>query len=131
MLIYLDTAIVIYAIEGNAHWKGRAMARLQAAHLAGDDLVTSHLTLAECLVKPLRIGDSSLEADYRTFLSHTFLVEHPLEVFDRLAHIRATTTIKIPDALHLATAIHHGCDVFLTNDDRLSTFADVPVEVLP
>jgi hypothetical protein len=33
--------------------------------------------------------------------------------------------------LHLAAAIEAGCDRFLTNDNRLTTFPDLPVEVLP
>ena len=37
----------------------------------------------------------------------------------------------LADALHLAAAIESGCDVFLTNDDQLSGFPDIAVEVLP
>ena len=37
----------------------------------------------------------------------------------------------LADALHLATAIEHGCDVFLTNDNQLANFPDIKVEVLP
>ena len=31
--------------------------------------------------------------------------------------------LKTPDALHLATALHHGCTEFWTNDDRLRAAA--------
>jgi hypothetical protein len=37
----------------------------------------------------------------------------------------------LADALHLATAIEAGCDVFMTNDNPLSNFPDITVEVLP
>ncbi len=37
----------------------------------------------------------------------------------------------LADALHLAAAIEFGCDVFLTNDNQLSNFPDITVEVLP
>jgi hypothetical protein len=37
----------------------------------------------------------------------------------------------LADALHLATAIESGCDVFLTNDNQLSNFPDITVEELP
>lgn len=37
----------------------------------------------------------------------------------------------LADAIHLATAIEFGCDVFLTNDNQLSNFRDITVEELP
>ena len=37
----------------------------------------------------------------------------------------------LADALHLATAIEFGCDVFLTNDNQLANFPDITVEDLP
>ena len=37
----------------------------------------------------------------------------------------------LADALHLAVAIESGCDVYLTNDNHLSKFADLTVEELP
>jgi uncharacterized protein len=131
MLIYLDTVIVIYAIEGIPALRTRALTRLQAAMNAGDDLVTSDLTRAECLVKPIRTGDNLLQADYLAFLNQTLVVDHTADVFNRMAAIRAATNYKIPDALHLATAVHHQCDSFLTNDNRLAGFAQIPVELLP
>jgi predicted nucleic acid-binding protein len=131
MLIYLDTAIVIYAIEGLPAFRGRALARLLAAHNAGDDLVTSDLTRAECLVKPLRTGDHQLQIDYLTFLNQTLVVGHDATNFDRLAAIRAANNYPVSDALHSATAVHNQCDVFLTNDNRLAGFAQVTVELLP
>jgi len=49
---------------------------------------------------------------------------------DRAAQIRAVHRYRSLDALHLATAIEAGCGLFLTNDQRLSNFPDIPVEVL-
>jgi predicted nucleic acid-binding protein len=131
MLVYLDTAIVIYAIEGAPAFRNRAFARLQIAKNAGDDLVTSDLTRAECLIRPLRIGDNSLRDDYLAFLGQTLVVSHPSEVFDRMTSIRAATNFRIPDARHLATAVHYPCGSFLTNDDRLRSFSGINIESLP
>lgn len=131
MLIYLDTVIVIYAVEGQPPFKARAMNRLATAKAAGDDLVTSYLTRAECLVKPIRIADRPLTDDYMRFLSQTVVAGHPANAFDRMAQIRAGTNFKIPDALHLATAIETNCAVFLTNDNRLAGFNGINIEILP
>ncbi len=40
------------------------------------------------------------------------------KVVTRIARLRAVHPFKLPDALHLATAIEHGCGLFLTNDAK-------------
>jgi predicted nucleic acid-binding protein len=52
-------------------------------------------------------------------------------VFDRAAELRARHGFKTPDALHLAAAIVHGCDRFLTNDTRLNACTAIPIDVMP
>ncbi len=49
---------------------------------------------------------------------------------DRATQIRAVHRHRSLDALHLATAIEAGCGLFLTNDQRLGSFPDIPIEVL-
>jgi hypothetical protein len=39
MLVYLDTVICIYAVEGAPPFQARAGARLAAMQAAGDDLI--------------------------------------------------------------------------------------------
>jgi PIN domain len=53
-------------------------------------------------------------------------------VCERAARIRvaAGLKLKVPDCLHLAAAIEHGCGLFLTNDAQLLLCSDIPVEVL-
>ncbi len=51
-------------------------------------------------------------------------------VWDRAALVGATFHFKALDAVHLATAIEHGCAVFLTADAQLSRCTDITVEVL-
>ena len=48
-------------------------------------------------------------------------------VYELGAEIRASTGLKTPDALHLATALTHRCAEFWTADVRLSR---VPMEGL-
>ena len=45
------------------------------------------------------------------------------EVFERALDLRVRYGLKTPDALHQATAIHHGCTESRTNDDRLRAAA--------
>ena len=132
MLIYLDSVICIYAVEGAPSFQTRARARLTAM-AASDQPVLSDLTWLECRVKPLRQKDAIALADMEAFLSGSDVirVSMPTSVFERACRIRALHNFKLGDALHLAAAVENGCDRFLTNDHRLSGFTDIPVEVLP
>jgi predicted nucleic acid-binding protein len=38
--------------------------------------------------------------------------------------------LKVPDCIHLATAIEHKCDLFLTNDVALRRCTQITVEIL-
>jgi predicted nucleic acid-binding protein len=133
MLVYLDSVIVIYAVEGARPFQARARAMLAALAAAGDRAAVSDLTRLECRVEPLRLGDAPLLADYETFFAAPELVWSPLasSVYERAARIRADYGFKLGDSLHLAAAVEHGCRRFSTNDMRLGGFPDVIVEVLP
>jgi predicted nucleic acid-binding protein len=133
MLVYLDSVICIYAVEGSPSFQARARARLAAMKAAGDQPAISDLTWLECRVKPIRLGDPAALADVEAFLSASDVVRVPMPtaVYERACRIRAVYNFKLADALHLAAAIEGGCKVFLTNDRRLSSFPDILVEVLP
>ena len=134
MLIYLDSVIVIYRIDGDPRCqvKTRATARLNAANAAGDTLATSDLTRLECLIQPLRKSDAALQSAFMRFLATTTVLGLlPSGVYDTAAEIRAKHRYSTTDSLHLAVAKSGGCDLFLTNDRRLAGFPDIAVEILP
>jgi hypothetical protein len=54
--LYLDTAPVIFMVEGVAGVSRRVAERLRTAVASGDTLVVSDLTRFECRVRPLRNG---------------------------------------------------------------------------
>jgi predicted nucleic acid-binding protein len=86
----------------------------------------------ECLVLPLRNGDSRLVADFDTFFSAEVaeMVPFTPAVFWRAAKIRAQYNFRTPDALHLAAAVDAACDLFLTNDALLTRYPGLAVEVV-
>lgn len=133
MLVYLDSVICIYAVEGAPSFQARAKARLTAMRAAGDHPAISDLTWLECRVKPIRLGDAAALADMEAFLTASDVVRvlMPTAVYERACRIRAAHNFKLGDALHLAAAVEGGCGLFLTNDYRLSRITDIPVEVLP
>jgi uncharacterized protein len=122
MIVYLDTNIVIYTVEQSPVFGPKARIRLATARAKGDILVISDLTRMECLVGPLKSGDSAVEADFKAFFRVTTVVAITATVCERAARIRATHNFKPMDALHLAAAVDHGANIFLTADGRLKSF---------
>ena len=57
MLYYLDSVIVIYAVEGIPIDQQRALNHLAALEQAGHQFAISELTRTECLVPVLGRGD--------------------------------------------------------------------------
>ncbi len=99
---------------------------------AGDTFAVSELVRMECRVGPLTQNDATLLHEYDAFFQAVDLQVLPITrlACDRAAEIRAAYRYRSLDALHLATATEGGCGLFLTNDQRLSRFPDLPVEFL-
>ncbi len=136
MRIYLDSNVFISALEGIPP-DGDGSRRLLAL---GDSIsnlfVTSELSLAETLVKPFELmlemkelptnprhlAPGTLAADYSDLLAtrHGMGVQ-PIERSTRACRtIRAEDkAIRLPDAIHVATAEQSDCTHFLTSDKDL------------
>ena len=101
MIVYLDSVIVIYLIEGPDPFRVRAEARLAQITAANDQVATSHLTRLECRVEPIRLNDASLLADYEAFFNNPDLRKFPSPepVFERATVIRAKYNLKLGDSL--------------------------------
>lgn len=120
-MIYLDSCIVIYAIEDDG---ARGNAVRQRLADAGDEVVAiSPLVTMECLVGPLRADDLGLHDHYLRALDQFRRLPLDHDQFVRAAALRARHGLRSPDALHLAAAQTHGCDELWTNDDRLAAAA--------
>lgn len=117
-LIYLDTRLLIYAIQNDP-----VRAPAVVAAMAGEQVgrfAVSPLVKMECLVGPMRQADLGLQRRFEIGLSHFVQLPLPEPVFLQAAQLRARFNLKTPDALHLACAQHHACDALWTNDDRLA-----------
>ena len=122
MSVYLDTCIVIYLVERHPLYCAPIEALMQKA--GAMDFCYSPLVRLECLVMPFRTNDAALLNLYEVFLGAQRRLDLPPAVFDEAARLRAThRSLKTPDAIHLAAALHYACNEFWTNDGRLSTVA--------
>ena len=130
---YLDASAIIYLVEGAASARGLVAARIAGAESDSNGrLLTSQLSRLECRVKPLRAYDASLLATYDAFFARGRLVvvDVTTTVIDRATELRVKYGFKTPDALHLASAIVGGADVFVTGDVALARCTDVKVEIV-
>ncbi|MFN8498798.1 MAG: type II toxin-antitoxin system VapC family toxin [Anaerolineae bacterium] len=131
--LFLDSAPVIYYVEGHPHYVARTSAifdRLERGAFVG---VTSPVTLAECLIIPYRAG---LAAIIEAFVD--VIVEAPSTTFvtigqsvaRRAAELRVKYNLTLTDAMQIAAALDAGCEAFLTNDGALRRVTELRVLVL-
>ena len=120
--IYLDSCVVIYLVEEQPTF-APAIEGLLANH-SNAVLHISSLTEMECLVLPLRNQNQLLVDKFRNWFGNVVVFSNERAVFQQAAQLRAEhKSLKTPDAIHLATALHYGCDEFWTNDGRLAKAA--------
>ncbi|KKB11922.1 hypothetical protein VE25_10245 [Devosia geojensis] len=128
--LYLDTNIFI-AFKETGGEIGQLLVDLIAAVPLDDRpfLVTSELTLAELLTKPLSDGRKQIAEEYDGWLVPSrWLSVEPVtrEVLRTSARVRARyKSIKLPDAIHLSTALGHGCSHLLTADTGIRESYDL------
>jgi len=131
--VYLDTNIIIYAVEGYETHAAPIKALLKGLTDGEITAVTIELTVAEVLVKPRRDGNVKLEEAYRRFLLPAkSLRNSPVsrEILEAAADIRATSSLRLPDAIHWATAMIEQCDSLLTNDPGFKSLTALRVVML-
>jgi predicted nucleic acid-binding protein len=129
----LDTAPIIYLVEDNPLYIDRILTifrRLADGQIVG---ITSVITLCEVLIHPLRHGNNQLEQEYRRVL----LGSDDLRIRSvgpgvarHAADLRARYSLRLPDALQVATALRAGCQAFLTNDAGFRRVAELRVLLL-
>lgn len=124
-LIYLDACLLIYAIERDPVFSHKVVEALQ-----GDSArryAISPLVRLECVVRPIRLADEMLQRQYSRAFDRFIELDMPPAVFDAATRLRARLGLRTPDALHLACAVHHGCEALWTNDERFARMAPIHV----
>jgi predicted nucleic acid-binding protein len=120
--IFFDTNLFIYLLEDHGGRGARVKEIVERMSERHDELLTSTLTLAEVLVKPLSTGDIDWANRYESLLNTPGV---SMLTFDRAsariyAQLRRDRAISPPDAIQLSCAASARCDLFITNDERLS-----------
>lgn len=129
-VVFLDTAPLIYFIEGNSTYQPILASLFDFNDKGGFAFVTSTVTLIEVLVKPLREGQTGIAQQYRDILTNApgiEIVDVTAAIAEQAAQLRAKYNLRTPDAIQLAASIEVGADYFLTNDNRLKLVNEITV----
>lgn len=132
-IVGLDTAPLIYFIERHPSHAAKLKPFFAAAERREFRIVTSLVTLLEVLVHPLRNERDDLAREYRDILLRSpSLTALPLgeEIAEEAARLRASHSVKTPDAIQLATAKIAGATWFLTNDGNLPSLPGISLLVV-
>jgi predicted nucleic acid-binding protein len=131
-LVYLDANAVIYSVEKHPIYWPLLQPLWLAAKGKTIEIVSSDLTLMESLVAPLKSGDTALANTYEQLFqqAQTRLLPIAQDILREAARLRATTKLKTPDAIHLATAQQMVCVLFVTNDVGFRGVPNLPLVIL-
>jgi len=120
-LLLVDTAPIIYTLEGNARFAKR-FAALFERHAAGElQFAVSTVTIAEVLVGPLRGGEEALARRYRAALEAWQVVDLTGDIAESAARLRSAHGLRLPDAVQVASALAVGADALITHDRDFAT----------
>lgn len=121
--VYLDANVFIMAFEQAGARSDHAWWILEAIEMGEIAGATSELTLAEVLVKPTERGAADLAVAYDEMIAsgpNFEVVQVRRDILAAAAGLRAgRPSIRLPDAIHIASAVALDCTCFVTEDRRL------------
>lgn len=129
----VDTMVFIYHLQEHPRYVPATQAILEAWEGRSHQGVTSIISLAEVLVKPLRDGNEGAAEEYRRLLT-TFpnlrLYDVNRSIAEAAARFRAVHGQPMPDMIQVATAVIAGATGFVSNDPAFKRVKDLEVLIL-
>jgi predicted nucleic acid-binding protein len=122
-VVYLETTFFIKAVEGQEQASRAPKRLIDVLRARPGTAVTSELTFAETLAPPKRSDALPLHIKRRAYLDlllwsgFVTLIPVSRDILIETADLRAVHRMKLPDAIHLASAIYAKCR-YLVSDDR-------------
>lgn len=121
--VYFDVNVLIYVLNNTPVLADVSLAFWEAVQNGHMEGCTGELGLAELLVKPMQTNDLAAADVVRSLFDERgffTLLAHTRAMFELAAQLRGTQKLKMPDAIHTATAIESGCAFMLTYDLALA-----------
>ena len=130
MRYYFDSNIFIYAFEYATEISFAARRAFERVEDGAATAVTSIYTLGEIPPHAIRNDGLALQTTYRSLfedMSGIDIVPITAELMEAAARIVADVQLRLPDAIHIASAIHARCDALLTEDTGIRSMNQIPV----
>src|SRR5262249_32138482 len=127
--VFLDSAPVIYFVERHPSYFDRVLELFQKLDLGSLSACTSAITLAECLIHPVRIADAGRLLQFEQLLMKGSGVDFiPLDgaMGRHAAELRVKYNLRLPDAFQVAASLARACDLFVTNDQVFRKVTEIP-----
>jgi len=132
-VVAADTMVFIYHLQEHPRYISATQVILDAWEAGSHQGVTSIISLAEVLVKPLRDGNDVAAEDYRRLLT-TFpnlrLCDVSRSIAEAAARLRAAHGQPMPDMIQVATAVMAGATGFVSNDPAFKRIKDLEILIL-
>ncbi len=132
--VFIDTAPLIYYIEAHPEYAASVKQLLAFCLREKIQIISSVITLHEVLVKPYRDANQALAEKFASLLKnnhHLNLIPVSEDISEAAAKLRGNyQALKMADALQIATALHAGADIFLTNDKHLKQLSEIKVVII-
>jgi predicted nucleic acid-binding protein len=120
--VYVDSNVLIYAVEGVPATADPAKELIRFLRTEKELMFTSEIALAEVLAPSKRRGTWSLQVKRRVYMDLLIwsgavdLIPVTRDILISTADLRNVTPLKLPDAIHLASAIYGKCGFLVTAD---------------
>ncbi len=119
-LLLIDSAPVIYFLEGHPRFGPYFMPLFEAHAAARLRFAVTTITVCEVLTGPLRSADDAVVRRYRAVLDSWQLVDLDVEIAESAARLRASLRLKLADAVQSAGALAINAGALVTHDRHLS-----------
>lgn len=128
--VYFDVNPIIYFIEQNSSFFTAVTPIFEMLGRGEILAYTSEFSLAEILIKPIRDDLSDVIHAHKELLLDPqlfTLTKVTRETFLEAAQLGGKSGMRIPDAIHVASALENHCQFFITNDQKIRSHGRMTV----
>ena len=119
-LVLLDSAPIVYFLEEHPEYAALFQPLFEAQAAGRVRFAVTTISIAEVLTGPLQRGDEALAKHYRTVLETWQVVDLNADIAEHAAKLRASSRLKLPDALQAASALAIKAHALITPDQDFS-----------